>query len=280
MKAYRIIKYIERHEDCASRRVKHLKYVQFPTSQESIGWSTLKAMPGGLEAGFVYTVLAELAGTFPIRGVLASDKRPYSLTNLAVLARLPIDAVKRAMELLMHEEIHFIDQIDWPIDPRLVRTTMHRGEIVSRIIEPWSVDASGQVLDYEGNVVHTAPDTPATEQKRSRNAESPVSHDEPSEDSDSDSIRGELARRKARTRWLAGVVKLFAPRASMQHRADATSARAMFDELIWPEGDSPEQCASRHETAMKLIAQAASRNKPMAWLTTAVKKISVTAAAR
>lgn len=157
MKAPRIIKYDQRHEDEASRRLKRPRYAQAPTDQNSRGWKSLK-IRGDFHTLGVYQCLYEWAATLPIRGLLAGPDEPYTIDDIAVYTDIPFGDLERALEVLMSERVMWIDEVDWPIDPRLVHVTEHarKGkppEVTSEIILPFSIDQDGDLFDQKGNAL-------------------------------------------------------------------------------------------------------------------------------
>lgn len=154
MKALRIIKWNEVHEDRLSRRVKYLQYVQMPTNRDSDGWATLGILPGGAAAKGIYLELCELAATMPVRGLLVEKGTPMSRIKVARRCRCTPKELDAALELLMHEEVAFIDEIENDdVDDRLILTTTKAGRVVSQIILPHHQTDQGEVLDPAGNPV-------------------------------------------------------------------------------------------------------------------------------
>jgi len=112
----------------------------------------------------------------------------------------------------------------------------------------------------------TAPHAPAS------SSDSSKSVFEPHSDSDSAAI---AARQKARTKFHAAMIPLIgrvngsrhAP-GSAQHEADITSMNRMFD-AAWPEELNTGPGYAR---LMDLVGKAKTKKKPMAWITSMLKK--------
>ena len=99
--AYRILKWDQRHENHESRKIAGaLQWIRVPTSQASMGLQRLLALPDGVAVFGIYILLAELAGTMPVRGTLADEHGPLTLRDLEIRIRVKASRIKRAIEVL------------------------------------------------------------------------------------------------------------------------------------------------------------------------------------
>lgn len=142
MKAYRIIKFLDRHHDTAAFRVKSPTYAQVPAGYRSRSKRWLYGTHGGrgVQACMVYVELVELAMLMPIRGVLAERDGPLALPSIADRTLLPLPLLKASLKLLMapaQGDWHpWVDQIPWPVASELIETRRRddRGFTVSVVL--------------------------------------------------------------------------------------------------------------------------------------------------
>lgn len=152
--------------------------------------------------------------------------------------------------------------------------------------EPESVSGCVRV-NPEKSGLNVRPET-ETEEHSHKHSETEAQADaeeqpEPAGAADSDSTKtasdpvsgsgSKTTRQSGRQRWLVYVSPLWAPGSCKQGRSDRTSSEAMYDELIWPDGVPPPDGRARLNRAITLIDRARRNGKkPMAWLTTELRK--------
>lgn len=128
-KAYRIIKFAERHHSKAAAWVKDLQFVQAPVGYKSKSkrWLLHQHKAAGERACWAYMEMVQLAAAMPIRGVLAERDHPLTDEEIAMHTGLRLATVKLALKLLTapspapDSPWHpWLDQIPWPVPEHLI----------------------------------------------------------------------------------------------------------------------------------------------------------------
>lgn len=110
----RIVKWNETFENAKTRKLMGLAWLQCPAGVDSAGYLSLMVYGvEGIMALGVFQAICQWSATCrpPIRGSLSrSDGKPLSMKQLAMILRMPEDVVTRSIELLMSEDVGWMEE--------------------------------------------------------------------------------------------------------------------------------------------------------------------------
>lgn len=119
MEVYRIANWEKAFETADSRRHKTLAWVSLPVDFTSNGYLDLVAEFED-EAPAIYgawCALVCVAAQTPVRGVLASEKGPYTLRRIATIARMPQVAFEKLFKWATQEHIGWLEVVPNDSEP-------------------------------------------------------------------------------------------------------------------------------------------------------------------
>ena len=113
-RAYAILDWSTRFENAQSRKQKSVAHVLSPYHLESTEYRKLIQKPRGHTAFLLWKGLVEIATGCPQRGLLANDRGPLTIEDIALRTHLSEEETASALELLADPEIAWIEALDCP----------------------------------------------------------------------------------------------------------------------------------------------------------------------
>ena len=108
----RIRSWNEKYEDSRTRQYKHLRWVPIPNDMTNVGYVRLVTHANGAAHLGVWLALAEIASTCAERGTLVRSGKPLTVSDIALISRLPEQTIREAIDRLMSPEIGWIEDAD------------------------------------------------------------------------------------------------------------------------------------------------------------------------
>jgi hypothetical protein len=311
MKALRIPQWHIKHGP-PDTRVKTMKWVTTPISQESLGLIRLKKLPNGLMIYGVYQLLVQLAAVLPVKGVFWCDRGAMTFEDIA--ERLHIDEAdtKEAIEVLLSKRIKWLDEVEiddqgnpihgWPVHPDDAAKGQAKAQTPDFDSKPRETpgdhrDPQGTTEAHRKNLStrhEHEHDTTGNDITRNEPGHGQNPEPAPVNPGSSDSLKkishdvsgscspgtpdDDQRRRTGRVKWTAKVMKLMS-NGGKQRQSDITSAENLFNFDIWPEGIEPDDGEQALKNALELADRASRANKPMAWLTSQINRARAPSAA-
>lgn len=307
MQAYQVTRWDELYEvdtngrpwkDGASKRRGSLDYVRWQVHGRSMGagYRRLQQVCGTaarFESTFaVWGKLLELAASNSddLRGwILNEDHEPASVEDLVFFTGFRKSSIQNALKALAHPRVKWIELQDFAGAGACPRNSRESAS-VAEFRDPFLNETETEDNSEQHNENEKQGNADQRNAPQANDSDSAKKSFQDTSDSDSGLLAGAggvvgrpITRPAARMRYHAAIERLFGasgpgqgrhPQGSPQWRADETCANAWWEEIIWPAGDPPDECRKRLDAAMRLIGQAASRDKPMAWLTRRVEAIA------
>ena len=113
-KAYAIAHWNQKHENAHTRKQRSLKHSWMPNYLGTVLYHRLLERPDGQEILFIWSVLLQVAGSCPQRGLLAGEHGAFTISDLAKLTSLDTASLENALEALMSPEIGWMEEVDCP----------------------------------------------------------------------------------------------------------------------------------------------------------------------
>jgi len=112
MTTYAIKDWNEVFETNITRRLSSLRYVAFPTRQDSSAFVQLMRSANGIIAYGLFMALVQIAARCPRRGVLEDDRGDWTPARIAKRYGTPIKVVQGAIEMLTSAEIGWLVNVE------------------------------------------------------------------------------------------------------------------------------------------------------------------------
>jgi len=88
-------------------------WVRIPTAMDSLSRQRLMQTSDGREAYCVYVHLVSLAAKDAPRGVLADERGPFDITDIALKTSIPQEVLLRAIDTLKSVSVGWVNEQEW-----------------------------------------------------------------------------------------------------------------------------------------------------------------------